>query len=286
MPADRAALLDLAVEIAEEAGTLLAGFAQRRLDGEDLDVSAKSSATDPVSEADRAAERLIAERLLAARPDDGLLGEEDQASRRGTSGLRWVVDPLDGTVNFLYGLPAWSVSVACEDDQGTLIGLVHHPSSGQTFRASRGEGAWRGQQRLAVSRVEDPARALVATGFSYDPATRVDQARDLLRLVPIVRDVRRFGSAALDLAWCAEGRVDGYVEFGLQPWDWAAGALLVTEAGGRFSLMQRRLGGHLRSGLVAAGPAIHAALLAWLEVPAVPAAGVPPDPDPAAGAGA
>ncbi len=271
MPTDRAALLDLAVQIAEEAGTLLAGFAQRRIDGEDLGVSVKSSATDPVSEADRAAERLIAERLLAARPDDGMLGEEDQASRRGTSGLRWVVDPLDGTVNFLYGLPAWSVSVACEDERGTLIGVVHHPSSGQTFRASRGDGAWRGSQRLAVSRVEDLAAALIATGFSYDPATRVDQARDLLRLMPIVRDVRRFGSAALDLAWCAEGRMDGYVEFGLQPWDWAAGALLVTEAGGTFSLLQRRLGGRQHQGLAAAGPAVHAALLAWQQVPLGPA---------------
>lgn len=265
MPTDRAELLDLAVRIAEEAGTLLAGFAQRRLAGEDLGVGVKSSATDPVSEADRAAERLIAERLLTARPDDGLLGEEDQASRRGTSGLRWVVDPLDGTVNFLYGLPAWSVSVACEDEQGTLVGVVHQPSTAQTFHASRGGGAWRGQRRLVASGVEDLSQALVATGFSYDPAARLDQARDLLRLLPSVRDVRRVGSAALDLAWCAEGRVDAFVEFGLQSWDWTAGALLVTEAGGTVTLRQRRLGGQQRAGLVAGGRVVHDALLAWLE---------------------
>lgn len=276
MSIDRAALLELAVQVGEEAGTLLAGFAQRRLEGEDLGVGVKSSDTDPVSEADRAAERLIAERLLTARPDDGLLGEEGQASRRGTSGLRWVVDPLDGTVNFLYGLPAWSVSVACEDEQGTLVGVVHHPSSGQTFHASRGGGAWRGQQRLAVNRVQQLSQALVATGFSYDQAARLDQARDLLRLLPTVRDVRRLGSAALDLAWCAEGRVDAFVEFGLQPWDWAAGALLVTEAGGAVTLLQRQLGGQPRLGLVAGGQAVHDALVAWLVT----------SPDPAVGAGA
>lgn len=261
--ADPAGLLELAVAIAEEAGETLLGFARQRAEGVDLDISAKSSATDPVSEADRAAERLIASRLGDARPDDGLLGEEGQAARTGVSGLRWVVDPLDGTVNFLYGLPSWSVSIACEDAEGAVVGVVRDPQRDETFRAARGGGAHLGDRALAVNRVDELAHTLVATGFGYDPAVRAVQGDDVADLLPRVRDVRRCGSAAIDLAWCAAGKVDGYVEFGLNPWDWAAGRLLVEEAGGVVSTVTRTVAGRALPGMVAGGRAAHDALLAW-----------------------
>jgi myo-inositol-1(or 4)-monophosphatase len=259
--AQREALRELAVRVAEEAGGLLQGYADRL--GE-LVVDTKTSATDPVSEADREAELLIARELAAARPDDGLLAEEDQASRRGTSGLRWVVDPLDGTVNFLYGLPAWCVSVAVEDEHGPLAGAVHHPTARETFHAARGEGAACGNAELRVTDAGELGRTLVATGFGYDPGVRADQADDVAALLREVRDLRRCGAAALDLAWTAAGRIDAYLEFGLQPWDWAAGRLLVTEAGGMVSEHERQLGGRSMTGVVAGGRAAHDHLVAWL----------------------
>lgn len=259
---EREALRELAVRLAEEAGGLLAVFADRL---PELVVDTKTSATDPVSEADRASERLIAEQLRSARPDDGLLGEEGQASRAGTSGLRWVVDPLDGTVNFLYGLPAWCVSVAVEDDEGPLAGAVHHPGSGETFHAARGAGAVCGRDALAVTGAGDLRRSLVATGFSYDSDVRAEQAGEAAALLGEVRDIRRCGAAALDLAWTAAGRLDAYVEFGLQPWDWAAGRLLVTEAGGAVTEQERTLGGRRLPGLVAGGRAAHEQLVSWLD---------------------
>ncbi|MEX0835096.1 MAG: inositol monophosphatase family protein [Nitriliruptor sp.] len=257
--------LQLAIDVAVAAGTLLADFAGRRRDGADIGVETKSTATDPVSEADRAAERLIAERLLTARPDDGLLGEEGQAPRAGTSGYRWVVDPLDGTVNFLYDRPAWCVSIACEDDRGSVVGVVHAPVLGETWVAERGGGARRleDDRPLQVSSVSTLAQALVATGFAYDADVRAQQGTEGADLVARVRDVRRDGSAALDLAGVAAGRVDGYLEHGLQPWDLAAGSLLVTEAGGCVTLVERELAGQVLDGIVAGGSAVHDLLLDW-----------------------
>jgi myo-inositol-1(or 4)-monophosphatase len=201
-------------------------------------LGSKTSETDLVSDADREAERTIRDLLAAERPEDGLLAEEGSSSE-GASGRRWVVDPLDGTINFLYGFPAWAVSVALEDRGGVAVGVVHDPSRGETFRAGRGEGA--SVRRDASSadpkplRVRDRReleRALVATGFSYEPVRRAAQAGVVRRLLPRVRDIRRTGAAALDLAWLAAGRLDGYYERGLRRWDWAAGRLLVEEAGG------------------------------------------------------
>jgi myo-inositol-1(or 4)-monophosphatase len=245
------ALLSLAVEVAEAAGAELLCRA-----GDVHDVDTKTSATDPVSEADRASERLLVERLTAARPDDGILGEEG-AERRGTTGLRWVLDPLDGTVNYLYGYAGWAVSVACEDDDGGVVGVVHDPLRGETFRAGRGAGAHLGDRPL---RVTDPValdRALVATGFAYAADVRARQAGVLAGLLPRVRDVRRGGSAALDLCSVAAGRVDAYYEDSTQRWDWAAGALVVTEAGGLVT--------PLGDGVAAAGPALHRALVDALD---------------------
>jgi len=144
-------LLAVAVTAAHRAGDLLLAAQRGRATDETLTVDTKTTHTDPVSEADRAAERVIVETILAARPDDGIVGEEDQADRPGTTGLRWVVDPLDGTVNFLHRIPQWCVSVAVEDDRGAMAGVVHHPDLGETFTATRGGGAWLGERRLGVT---------------------------------------------------------------------------------------------------------------------------------------
>ena len=199
-------LHDLA-ELAEQVGRRAAGLLLDGLDRERTSVSTKSSGTDMVTEIDRASEQLIVDALLAARPDDGILGEEG-ASRPGTSGIRWVIDPLDGTTNYLYRFPAWCVSVALEDDDGGLVGVVHNPVSGETFRASRGGGAELNGAPIRVRDTGDLGRALVATGFGYDPDVRRGQAEVLLRLLPHVRDVRRAGAAALDLCHvAAEARI-------------------------------------------------------------------------------
>lgn len=217
-------------------------------------VDRKSSATDLVSDADRAAERSIADGLRSERPDDGVLGEEG-AAVRAESGRTWLVDPLDGTTNYLYGYPAWSVSVALENDEGVLVGVVHDPARDETFRAIRGKGAELNGVAVGVRDHNRLETALVATGFGYSAELRAEQARTLTRVLPRIRDVRRGGSAALDLSWLACGRLDGYFERGLNPWDWAAGKLLVTEAGGA----TRALDGE-PAGLVAAGPRLLASL--------------------------
>jgi myo-inositol-1(or 4)-monophosphatase len=201
-----------------------------------------------VSDADRAAEEAISALLRAERPDDGLIGEEGM-SASGSSGRRWVVDPLDGTTNYLYRYPAWAVSVALEDGEGGLAGVVFDPLSEELFSATRGGGAFVNGAPIRVRDSDELGRALVATGFGYDPDVRRGQAEVLLRVLPHVRDVRRAGAAALDLCHVAAGRLDGYFERGINHWDWAAGALIVEEAGGRVVPLA---GG--RPGLAAAGP--------------------------------
>ena len=181
---------------------------------------------------------------MRERPDDAVVGEEG-ASAGGRSGRRWVVDPLDGTVNFLYGFPAWCVSVAVEDAHGSLAGVVHDPVRGETFAAARGDGAYLtassaqpAGEAIRVRHCERLDQAMVATGFSYDRERRARQAEIVRELLPRVRDIRRAGAAALDLAWLAAGRIDAYYECGLNPWDWAAGRLLVTEAGGEVAELE------------------------------------------------
>jgi len=194
-------------------------------------VGSKTTATDLVSDADRDAERLIRDVLVRERPDDALLAEEG-TSEAGESGRRWVFDPLDGTVSYLYGYPHWCVSVALEDGEGTVAGVVYDPNREELFTAERGEGATLAGEAIRVRNAAPLERALVATGFGYDPDRRARQADVVRDLLPRVRDIRRAGSAALDLAWLAAGRLDAYYERGLNPWDWAAGTLLVREAGG------------------------------------------------------
>ncbi|MFD3675583.1 inositol monophosphatase family protein [Streptomyces sp. NPDC058613] len=222
----KAELLDVGLEAARQAGELLR-------DGRpaDLAVAAtKSSPIDVVTEMDIAAEKLITGILAGRRPEDGLLGEEG-ADVQGTSGVRWVVDPLDGTVNYLYGLPDWSVSIAAEYRGETVVGIVAVPMRGETFHALLGGGAWLGGRRLACRAAAPLDQALVATGFAYIQARRARQAAVGQRIIPLVRDIRRGGSAAVDLCDVAAGRLDGYYERGLNPWDLAAGDLIAREAG-------------------------------------------------------
>ncbi|MFD3443151.1 inositol monophosphatase family protein [Microbacteriaceae bacterium 4G12] len=227
-------LLDIARSIALEAGAL----ARRRRD-EGVEVAAsKSSPEDVVTFADQEAEALIRRRLAERRPQDGFFGEESGAER-GTSGLTWVVDPIDGTVNFLYGIPQWAISVAVvegEPDPTTwraLAGCVYAPTSDEVFTAGAGGGAFLNDAPLQVNPVTDLSQALVATGFSYSAERRGKQARVVSELITRVRDIRRVGSAALDLCYVGAGRLDGYYEQGLNPWDMAAGALIAAEAGAR-----------------------------------------------------
>lgn len=238
--------LALAERAARAAGEVLMGWFGGPVRGLD----SKTSATDPVSDADREAERAIRELLVAERPEDGLLGEEGSRAA-GDSGRRWVIDPLDGTVNFLYGIPQWCVSVALEDSSGALLGAILDPLHDELFTAVRAGGAFVNGGPIRVNPTEALERALVATGFSYQAEHRAEQASVVSRLLPRVRDIRRAGSAALDLCWVACGRVDGFYERGVKPWDWAAGRLLVEEAGG----VVRELSGE-PFGLVAAGPAL------------------------------
>lgn len=227
--------------------------------------ASKSSTTDEVSDADRAAERIIVEALRAAHPDDEIVSEEGGGAR-GRSGRRWLVDPLDGTINYLYGIPQWCVSIACEDEAGPVAGVVYDAPRGDMYFAERGKGAWLRPasglaegQRLRVTELTDLALALVADGFSYDAEERREQGRREALLLPRIRDVRRMGSAALDLCAVASGRVDAYAEAGGNEWDWAAGKLLVSEAGGRLSEAPGVRPGSYT--LIASGPGIHDALV-------------------------
>jgi myo-inositol-1(or 4)-monophosphatase len=221
-----AAVIELAEAIAREAGAQL----REAFGGPGVNVQAKSSPTDLVSEADHAAERLIRERLAAARPEDGILGEEG-SDEAGTSGVRWVVDPLDGTINFLFGIPAWAVSIACEDADGTLAGVVYDPMRDELWSAVRDGPPLLNGTEVSASTRTDLATAMVGTGFGYDAEVRRYQAEVAGRLLPEVRDIRRFGSAALDLSWTAAGRLDAFYERGLNHWDRAAGELLCVRAG-------------------------------------------------------
>ncbi|MFJ2502947.1 inositol monophosphatase family protein [Microbacterium sp. NPDC087592] len=253
---------ELATEVAREAGALARA---RRRDGVRL-AATKTTLADIVTDADREVEALIRERLRAARPEDGFLGEESGAEP-GASGITWVVDPIDGTVNYAYGIPAYNVSIAAvqgEPDPETWVALaaaVNAPALGEIFTAARGHGAWLEGSRLAVTE-EIPAGALLGTGFGYDPATHEGDLATVARVMPIARDLRRMGAAALDLAYVAAGRLDGYFERRLRPWDHAAGALLITEAGGRVSRIDVE---STRPMLVAGGREVHARLLEILD---------------------
>ena len=243
-------LLALAVDLARDAGALLL---ERFEGGHERALESKSTPTDLVSEADLASERLIRETLARERPADGILGEEGGGTQ-GTSGLTWVVDPLDGTVNFLFAIPQWCVSVAIIDDHGSLVGAIYDPCRGELFVATRDGGPLLNGAPIAPSERTELASAMVATGFAYDASVRAAQAEVFARLVPRVRDIRRFGSAALDLAWTACGRYDAYYERTVKPWDIAAGTLICERAGLTVRELPEREG--LPLGVLAAVPAL------------------------------
>ncbi|HEY4572001.1 MAG TPA: inositol monophosphatase family protein [Kribbella sp.] len=233
---------------------------QRTLSIDAAGVETKSSASDPVSAADRASEKLITDGLIAVRPGDGLLGEEG-AFRPSSTGLTWVIDPLDGTVNYLYGRLDWCVSIAVQDEDGALAGVVHQPRTGTTWFAIRDHGARRDDVPLGPPRETELATALVSTGFSYLPDRRAEQADHLSRVLPAVRDIRRGGSAALDLCSVADGTADAYYEHVIQPWDIAAGGLIAHEAG---ATVLSGLGTPFPHGILAAAPNLAAALVELL----------------------
>jgi myo-inositol-1(or 4)-monophosphatase len=220
-------LMALAEAVAREAGELVRTRRAERT----ITVSAtKTSPTDIVTESDHASEALIRRRLLQTRVADGFLGEEGNAVD-GSSGVLWVVDPIDGTVNYLYDIPAYAVSIAAVWDGETVAGVVHVPATRETWTATRGGGAFLNGRPIGVSHCAQLSQALIGTGFSYEAQRRAAQARVVTELLPRVRDIRRIGSAAIDLCQVASGRLDGYYEHGLAPWDRAAGVLVATEAG-------------------------------------------------------
>jgi myo-inositol-1(or 4)-monophosphatase len=237
-------LLELAVEVATKAGRLVAEGRRGVVEVADT----KSSPTDVVTAVDVASEQLIRREIRHARPQDGFVGEEG-SDTVGTSAVTWVADPIDGTVNFLYNIPQFSVSLAARVADEVLAGVVHNPVSHETFTAILGGGAFLNGRPITVSGCEDLSAALVGIGYSYRADVRAHQAVETSRLVPQVRDIRRFGSAALDLCFLACGRLDGYVERGLKPWDLAAGSLIAQEAGARVA----GLGGTEASELIVVG---------------------------------
>lgn len=228
MTHDLGELRHLAATLARQAGRMISDARHAGI----ADVTTKSSETDMVTEFDRASEALIVDGLVKARPGDGIVGEEG-TDRHGDSGIRWLVDPIDGTTNFLYGLPGYAVSIAARNEQGTLVGAVYIPATDELFSAASGQGATLNDAPIGPSNTHTIHHALVATGFSYLPERRTRQAERVARLAHSVRDIRRMGAAAADLCYVASGRVDAYFEEWLGPWDLAAGELIAREAGCR-----------------------------------------------------
>lgn len=255
VPADLEAL---AVEVATEAAEMVAAAARDQA----VSVDTKSNANDLVTEVDRAAEELIVGRLMAARPDDGLLGEEG-AQRPGTSGVRWVIDPIDGTTNFVYGFPGYAVSIGAEFEGNAIAGAVVDPTAEAIFRARIDGPARRNDTVLELGEPASLEVALVGTGFNADPERRLRQAAVAAALLPQIRDIRRRGAAATDICSVASGQLDAYYEEGLSPWDRCAGALIAARAG---ALVGDLSGGEgSRRYLVAAPPGLFEQLVAALN---------------------
>jgi len=240
-----AELLELAKRVGREAGELL----QKR--PTTFEVSTKSTAIDVVTQMDSQSETHIVSEILKARPDDGIIGEEG-SERTSKSGITWVIDPLDGTVNYLYGLPGWNVSIAAKDSAGVVVGVVVAPTINSTWYASRGGGAFLNEQPITCNDGVELNRALIATGFAYDLDARPAQLDQLSELLNRIRDIRRNGAAAVDLCHVAMGALDGYFEKGLQEWDLAAGGLIASEAGAKVTTVAGTT--------IAAAPSLHATL--------------------------
>jgi|SRR5579875_2150288 len=252
-PALETELLDVAVEAARAAGAELLSRWRRP-----LEVGTKSTPTDPVTEADTSAERAIRDVLGRRRPEDSILGEEGGAT--GNGALRWVVDPLDGTVNYLYGLPTFAVSVAVEDPRGGLAAVVLDPVSDEIFTATRSGAPLCNGAPMAPTGCGSLDRALVGTGFGYEPEVRALQAQVVSSILPRARDIRRAGAAALDMCSCAAGRLDAYYERGVKAWDIAAGTLICERAG--LAVRTIAADGMLPAGVAVAAPGLIEELMA------------------------
>ncbi len=262
---DQADLLELAQEIAEAAGKLLRARLESVVGGVLLatGASSKSSPTDLVTDVDRASEALIVGSLLRARPDDGILGEEG-SSRKGSTGVTWVIDPLDGTINYLYGIEEFAVSIGAWVQGRSILGAVHNPVNGEMFAACEGQGATLNGRELRLKPSGRPlAEALVGTGFAYRSQDRADQARILATIRPRVRDIRRRGSAAIDICGVACGRFDAFYEAWLKPWDFAAGDIIVREAGATITEIEGLADGS--STVVVAAPGLEGPLIELLK---------------------
>ena len=241
----------LAWECAQSAGAFLKNERPRN-----LNIETKSSGSDLVSEMDRGAEALIVDVIIASRPDDSILGEEG-SNRIGTSGVRWIIDPLDGTTNYLFGIPLWGVSIGVEIDGVVQLGVIAIPESNKSYVGIAGVGSFcvsgESLQILKVRRGSQLKDALLATGFGYSPVRRGLQADVVAAVLPQIADIRRSGCAVVDLCWLASGFTDGYFEIGLNPWDYAAGALIVSLAGGR---VEAPIDGDLGKLLISSTPEI------------------------------
>jgi len=248
-----AELLELALSTARKAGELLMARP------ENFDLNQKSSARDFATHMDHASEKLIVESILTARPDDGIIGEEG-SDRPSKSGITWVIDPIDGTVNYFYGLPGWNVSIAAKDSEGVVVGVVNAPTLGALWHGVRGGGAFLNNKAIRCNDPVPMQEALLGTGFSYNSDQRQRQAEFFLDIVRDIRDIRRTGGAAVDLCCVATGWTDGYFERDLHEWDLAAGGLIAREAG---ALVSGRQGGPAGFEMtICAGPTLHAALVA------------------------
>jgi myo-inositol-1(or 4)-monophosphatase len=245
------------LEIAKDAGLAASELLSQR--PADFELSIKSSAIDFATQMDKASESLIVSKILSTRPNDGIIGEEG-SSVPSKSGVTWIIDPLDGTVNYLYDLPGWNICIAAKDNEGIQVGVVVAPSVNGFWHARKGGGAFSHGKPIRTSDVSDLAGALIATGFSYDREKRIEQAEMLARLIPKIRDIRRLGCAGVDLCYVASGILDGFYEYGLNEWDYSAGGLIAMEAG---ALMTGRNGGPVgREMTIVANPALHALLSA------------------------
>ncbi|HRD09680.1 MAG TPA: inositol monophosphatase family protein [Candidatus Nanopelagicaceae bacterium] len=250
-------LLNLAESIALKAGSLLVNRPSK------FDLDQKSGVFDFATQMDHESEKLIVSAILAARPDDGLIGEEG-ANRESKSGVTWVIDPIDGTVNYLYDIPGWCISIAAKDRDGGLAGVVYSPATQSLWKAHRGGGAFLNGNPIKCNDPVALNRALVGSGFAYDLEKRKIQAALIARLLPEIRDLRRLGACAVDMCHVASGSLDAYFEAGVNEWDYAAAGLIATEAGAMISIDKGIWNGE-KNMVIVAGPALHPALSAQIR---------------------
>lgn len=250
-------ILALAESIALKAGALLVNRPPK------FELDQKSGVFDFATQMDHESEKLIVSEILAARPDDGLIGEEG-ANRESASGITWVIDPIDGTVNYLYDIPGWCISIAAKDNNGALAGVVFSPATNSLWKASRGEGAYLNNVKISCNEPVALNRALVGSGFAYDIEKRKIQAALIERLLPQIRDLRRLGACAVDICHVASGSLDAYFEAGVNEWDYAAAGLIATEAGAVISIDKGIWNGE-KNMVIVAGPSLHQALSAQIR---------------------